>query len=569
MDKLRKFILGSSKSDYFLILVIFLLTIPTFFRLVRPGFFSMQDDLQAFRVYEMDKCFDDWQIPCRWVPDAGYQYGYPQFIYYPPSVYYAGAILHRLGFQYIDAVKTLFILGYIASAMAMFVLVKSFLGRWPGFIAAVMYSYVPYKAVEVYVRGALNEFWSLVFFPVILWSSYQLIKTLKVKYIFWLSFSLALLLVTHTLISMIFLPLFGIWVLFWLLQKKNKKVLVKLVFSGVLGVGLAAFYLLPLLLERKFAHLESLLSGYFDYRQHFVNLYKIFFSMEWGYGSSGFVNEKLNLSTGTTQWMIGLLAAGLAILNLKKKRKLAYLTLVLALTELGILFLMHLKSSFIWQGLPFLAWLQFPWRFLSVSIFLLAILSGLAVYFAKRWGAVLGIVGITSAFILYAGFFQPKDWLNISDKDKFSGASWEKQLTISIFDFLPIYATLPPYSKAPDLPEILQGDANFISYMKGSNFQDGEIEVSKDAVIRLPLFDFPGMKVRANGEVIRHYNNDCRNERYCLGLITFKLPKGKYKIEARLENTPVRKVGSIISLASLVGLGFFAVKNGKNEKVSK
>ncbi|MCX6705300.1 MAG: hypothetical protein NT162_03115 [Candidatus Woesebacteria bacterium] len=83
------------------IFVLIMLIFPTFSKLLQPGFFSMQDDLQAFRVYEMDKCFDDFQIPCRWVPDAGYQYGYPQFNFYPPLPYYLGAGLHRIGFQYI------------------------------------------------------------------------------------------------------------------------------------------------------------------------------------------------------------------------------------------------------------------------------------------------------------------------------------------------------------------------------------------------------------------------------------------------------------------------------------
>src|SRR3989338_7668545 len=108
---------------YWIILVI-VLTIPTFSQLVRPGFFPMQDDLQAMRVHQMFKCFQDLQIPCRWVPDMGYQYGYPQFNYYPPSVYYLGAILHTFGFQIIDSVKILFILGYIFSTLAMFLFLK-------------------------------------------------------------------------------------------------------------------------------------------------------------------------------------------------------------------------------------------------------------------------------------------------------------------------------------------------------------------------------------------------------------------------------------------------------------
>jgi hypothetical protein len=90
------------------------------FNLCKSGFFPMQDDLQAFRIYEMNKCFTDFQIPCRWVPDAGYEYGYPQFNYYPPSVYYLGEALYKVGFQYIDSVKILFAAGYILSALQCF-----------------------------------------------------------------------------------------------------------------------------------------------------------------------------------------------------------------------------------------------------------------------------------------------------------------------------------------------------------------------------------------------------------------------------------------------------------------
>src|SRR3990167_2777614 len=105
-------------------LLVFLFTVPSFAVLLRPGYFFMQDDLQAFRVYEMAKCIEDFQIPCRWVPDAGYQYGYPQFNYYAPSVYYAGALINLLGFQFIDSVKFLFIAGFVFGAFGMYLLGK-------------------------------------------------------------------------------------------------------------------------------------------------------------------------------------------------------------------------------------------------------------------------------------------------------------------------------------------------------------------------------------------------------------------------------------------------------------
>ncbi|OGM80564.1 hypothetical protein A2366_03530 [Candidatus Woesebacteria bacterium RIFOXYB1_FULL_33_9] len=520
----------------------------------------MQDDLQAFRVQQLDKCLEDFQIPCRWVPDAGYGYGYPQFNYYPPSVYYVGAIMHRLGLQYIDTVKILFVLGYVASALAMFVLIDSILGSWPAFVSSILYTYVPYKAVEVYVRGAMSEFWSLTFFPLILWAIYLLIKTDKYKYFIWFSVSLGLLLTTHNLMSLIFAPIAIFWTVFWLWKEKKKK-WIEIFFSGLFGIGLAAFFTLPVIIETKFVHVESMLGGYFDYRAHFVSLYKLFISREWGYGSSGFPNELLNLSTGIVQWIVGLIAVALALINYKQSlagfagkanKKISVLTFLIFIFSLLTVFMIHMKSSFIWARLPVLWWLQFPWRFLSISIFLLSILGGFAIHFSKKYKYLLGGIIIISAFVLNISFFVPKDWLNITDKDKFGGISWQKQMTISIFDYLPIYATLPPINEAPSVPEIMDGKAEVSNYKKGSDFQTGNIKVLENATIRLPVFDFPGMKVTVNGKVISHYNNDCRGEEFCYGLISFKLPDGNHMVEVRLTNTPIRKIGNYITLTSII-----------------
>lgn len=552
----------------FWVILITLLTIPTFLNLVRSGFFPMQDDLQAFRVYEMDKCFEDFQIPCRWVPDAGYQYGYPQFNFYPPLPYYLGAVMHRVGIQYIDVVKILFILGYALSALTMYVLVSDLLkSKWPGFVASVLYTYIPYKAVEVYVRGALSEFWAQIFFPLILWAIYKLIKTGKSKYLIWMSVSIFFLMTTHVLMAMIFVPVALAWALFWLFEGKWKN-LGKIFWGGVLGFSLSAFFVLPVLFEKQFVHSEGILSGYFDYRQHFVSLYKLFISREWGYGSSGFPNEKLNLSLGTVQWILGLVAAPiLAIMNLKRNKKISILTLGISAAGLVSIFMIHMKSSFIWAKLPFLWYLQFPWRFLAVSIFLLCLAAGIAIYLIPKGKYILGGLVLLAVVILNIGFYVPKDWLTINDSEKFSGVSWQKQLTISIFDYLPIYAKLPPISAAPDLPEVLDGTAEFSDYRKGSDFQTGSVEVLADATLRLPLFDFPGMQVKVNGVVINHGHNDCRNEEFCLGLVSFKLPEGKYYIETRLTDTPVRKIGNYLSLTGIVVVFWLIIK--KNEKTIK
>lgn len=543
----------------------------------------MQDDLQAMRVHQMFACFKDFQIPCRWVPDMGYQYGYPQFLYYPPSVYYLGALIHLFGIQIIDSVKILFILGYIFSALAMFIFLKAFFDgespeknfvstTLPAFFGTMLYTYIPYKALEVYVRGALNEFWSLIFFPLIFWAIYQLISKQKLKYVIFLALSIAALMLTHNLMTFIFAPLAILWCLSLLILKKTWKTIPKIFLGGLLGVGLAAFFTLPVIFEGKYAHLETLVGGYFDYRQHFVSINRLFISNQFGYGSSGFGQDNnLTLSTGQIHWVVALIGLILAFVYFKRYKNITILVIVFSIAELGVLFLIHQKSSFIWEKLPFMQYLQFPWRLLANSIFLLSLLGSATAFFIsqinKTYVKIFTILILMIIFLLHAHFYQPKEWFGISDKDKFSGPFWEKELTISIFDYLPIYAKLPPNKKAPATPEVLEGEVQFISYKKGSNYQLGEIEVKGTGVVRLPLFDFPGMEVKIDGKKVSHRHDDCRGQEYCLGLITFDLPAGYHLIKAQLIDTQIRKIGNIITLISFILLLVLVGKNYGYKKV--
>lgn len=553
----------------FLIILLILLTIPTFWTMIRPGFFPMQDDLQAFRVFEMDKCFQDFQIPCRWVPDMGYQYGYPQFNFYSPSVFYLGEVFHLFGLQFIDSVKLLFILGFILSALTMFLFLQSIFGRMPAFFGALLYTYVPFKAVQVYVRGSLSEFWALVIFPLLFWSSYQFIKTKQTKYGLFLAGSICLMLTTHNLLSILILPVLAVWCLVLLKIEKRWKMTHFLISFGLLGLGLASFFILPALFEKQYVHTETLLSGYFDYRQHFVSLQKLFLSNEWGYGSSNLgQTETLNLSTGIVQWICGIVGLLGGVLFFKKDRKLSFLIFFAGGVALLSLFMIHQKSSFIWAIIPGLNWLQFPWRFLSLSTFFLSFLGAASIYYLqflhlsflrKQQSLVAGLIFIIAAISLAVTFYHPKDWYNISDKDKFSGQSWEKQLTISIFDYLPIFAKLPPNHVAPAVPESLEGDTKIDSYSKSSNHQNGFVITTNGTTIRLPLFDFPGMETLVDIKQVSHSHDNCTNEEYCLGLITMSIPPGYHAFSAQLTDTPIRTLGNSISLASLLLLigGFF------------
>jgi hypothetical protein len=550
------------KNKIFWIISVIVITIPAFLSLLRPGLYPMQDDHHVFRMFEMNKCFNDGQIPCRWIPDAGYGYGYPQFNFYAPAIYYFGQLFYTLGFQFVDVIKILIVLGFMLGATGMYILTKEFFGNFAGFVAASFYTFAPYKAQQIYVRGSLSEFWASVFFPLILWSLYKVIKSPEKKYLAIGAVSIAGLFITHNILSFLFVPIIIFWVVFWMYKLRRPFFSFKpLNFTLILGFLLSSFFVLPMLIERGFVHSETLLGGYFDYRQHFVTFRQLFFSNNWGYGSSmlGPIDD-LSLSTGMVHWTVGLAAVLFALYKFRKDKKFPVLILGLGIIELTILFLMHQRSSFIWEAVGPLAWLQFPWRFLSLSVFLLSFMSAYTIYSLGKVKYLAGIVLIALVLMLHSGFFAPKAWFETTDEQELSGSKWEKQLTNSIFDYLPIYAHLPPDSKAAEIPEVLRGRVVFENYYKGTNYQTAKILAEDDSRVRLPLFDFPGMTVYLNGRVLPHVNTDCTGEEFCKGLITFDLPKGGYDFEVKLENTRVRILANILTLAGVSALVFLLVK---------
>lgn len=506
----------------------------------------------------MHECFKDLQLPCRWVPDMGYGFGYPQFNFYAPSVYYLGEVIHLLNVQFIDSVKIVVVLGFILSALAMFIFLRTLFGNVPALVGSLAYTYAPYKAVDVYVRGALSEFWAFIFFPLIFWAAYKFVKTRKIIYILAFSVSLGLLSITHNLMTFIFLPFAAVWVLTLIILDKKWKLVIYFLLGGLLAFLIGSFFLLPAVFESKYVHVDSVLSGYFDYRRHFASISQIFLSTDFGYGASEFgLGDDMSFSAGHIQWMTAFFGFILAIVSYfkRKERKLALLLVITGFLAIFSLFMIHPKSSPIWAMFHTLAYIQFPWRYLALSIFFLSILTAALIYYSKTYlklQLILVVLTITSLIFVNISFFKPQYWYNISDDQKFSGREWEKQLTTSIFDYLPVSAQLPPYHEAPKFPEVLEGKADFKSYNKRSNYQMGEVIVEEDALIRLPIFDFPGMKVFANGSKIKHHNNDCRGQKHCFGLITFSLPKGSHKIEVRLTNTFIRTLGNSLTV---VGVG--------------
>lgn len=547
---IRKFI----KNPFFLHLLVFLITLPVVFQLIRPGYYPMHDDFQVIRTFEVDKCFKDGQFPCRWVPDMGFGYGYPEFNYYAPLPYYVMELTHLIGFGFIASVKLFIILITLASAFGMYAFSKYlWKDELASLVGTVLYVYLPFRAVDMYVRGALPELTTMAIIPFLFLFAYKMVQEEK-RSLFWFSLSAAVLLLSHNIGTLIIMPTVCLWILLLVIKNKSWKRAPNIIASIAIAVGLAAFFVIPAWLEKNYVHIDTLTSGYFNYLAHFVSLKQMLFSTHWGYGSSQLgVGDDISLAVGITQWVLASVGV-LAVIVTKKFKHIFEIVFFLGIGWLS-LFLMHEKSSFIWEKISILSFVQFPWRFLIIAGFSFSVASGAVALLNNKllkWGIVA--ITIIATIFLYSGDFHPSQWLSVSDKDKLSGEAWTKAITASLYDYLPVSVKKAPDFEAKAEPNVIMGKVN-ISGDKGTNWQNWKVNVlSESAILELQVYYFPNWTVKVDGKDAKiNYDN-------VHGLINITLAKGEHNVEARLANTKVRGITNIISAISLLGLVYVLIK---------
>lgn len=618
LDQVRKLVKAIRGPDFiFLLLVILFSSLASRHLIFERGYFMMHDDLQMMRQLQMEKCFKDMQIPCRWVPDMAYGYGFPLFNFYPPLPYLVGELFRVVGFSFVETVKLTFALSIFLSGIFMYFFAKEVFGRLGGLLSSVFYVWAPYHSVDVFVRGAMNESWALVWFPVICYSFLRFIKSYNppvdkrigakslrsfiasdsFKYWVTLCVSWSMLLLSHNLMVLIFAPIFGLFCFTVILLKKRYSVFLPLVCAGFGALSLAAFFTIPAIFENKYTHVDSVLVGYYDYTAHFVSLYQLLISRFWGYGPSvwGAEADGMPFQVGHLHWTISIVVLLILVFMLMRNSKKIwnfvsnknYVSLVLFFIFAGWLsaFMAHQKSAFLWKIIFPLKYLQFPWRFLTLTIFSFSFVSGalpilvtsfisektfLKKIFARllRTALVLGLS--LMLVILNWSYFRPDGGRNgaVTDEAKFSGLAWELQQTAGIYDYLPKQAKIAPNGPRKEIVEVMEGEVEYSEAVMGTNWATFKINVGSDlAVVRINIIDFPKWAVFVDGKEVKKYVPD----EEMFGRFWVDVGKGNHLVKVRLHNTPIRTVSNVVSLASLLLLCAIIIGRGRsigNEKIS-
>lgn len=522
-----------------------------------PGYFFHHDDLQVMRVFEMRKCFEDFQIPCRWVPDMGYGNGYPLFNFYSVLPYYIGGFL-TFFFGFVGAAKGLFFLAVLTGGISMYFLGSELFGKSGGMTAGILYAYAPYRALDAFVRGAIAESFALAIIPLVFYFNLRLLRYGRFRDFIGLAISFGGFLMCHNIMTMFFMPFFVIWNVFWL-YRLGRKHLPKMVISHGLGIGLAAFFLFPIFLEKDLVHTETLLQFGSDFRAHFVTFPQLFFDRKWDFGASVFgPGDTISFQVGWPHWWLviaGAITSVWSLLKFKKKEVHKWENFSLFVILAGIfsvsVFLTHNKSAFIWEAIGPLQYAQFPWRFLAIAIFTTSLIGGLIVFtLPKKIRTLMCVLIAVVTIALNWNYFTPKDFYPwIDDKTKLADPLWEIQQKAGVLDYLPQTAWLEPQSRAPDYPEVRKGEIKSDSFKVYTDHFDSRITVISDATVEFPVLDFPDWQLWINGQKADHFYDKH------WGRISIDLKPGSYTIYGKLQNTPVRTISNWITLLSFISIG--------------
>lgn len=431
------------------------------------------------------------------------------------------------------------------------------------FLFSLLYTFALYRIIDFSYRGALGEYISFTFLPIIFWGLYEILYgNYKHKW-YIISIGFSCLIYTHLLSAfLIFLMVCITLLVCYKTILKTPSRVIYLGIAGIVSLLLSSFFLFPMF--------EQLRDNSFYFQTHPLadeigpQSYAVR-RILWGM-FSGLSDQKLRIET------IGILLMIPLLFRIAIKGKHPYLKFADISMVCGFILIFAVSDQFPWYTFPFnkLAILQFPFRLLQPASFLLAC-SG-AIYMtiiARQNNRVLLIIcliigGITLSLKTSGGVYQGYNTYKISNTADYN----LDNLEIVGAEYLP---SIIPSTETEDIRYRIQfivdrgqtintqDTTSIISNIDRSKARfNFDIKTQQEGKIVLPLLYYKGYKATLNGA-------DINVEQSKEGLLEITVPKSG-KVEVWYNCTSVQRFSLIISLISLLGLLIYVYFNRSSKR---
>ena len=425
----------------------------------------------------------------------------------------------------------------------------------------MLYLYAPYHAVNIYVRGDVAEFYAYGFVPLVFLGLYKIYKENLYKHVFLVALFFALVIISHNLTAFIITPFYLLFSIFLFIKNKNRA---NLFIALGLGVLLSSFYSLPAILEMNYTNVVSQVGGGANFRDHFVCLSQ-FWTSQWGFGGSakGCI-DGISFMIGKYHILASVLSI-LATLFLLLKRNFKVLekdtiqivTLFLSFLLLSV-FLMLSASQFIWDSLPAMEYIQYPWRFLLIASFSVSFLSGglfllLKQYINPRIYMIVIFSACIAVVFLNFKFFSPQTILAKDSSDYVSKNALNWDISKITSEYMPKKFMKPKnISQIANLKSVENNNIRLESYSKKTNRIELNLRTVQKTNVVVPLAYFPAWRAYLNGREV--------STKEATKGTSVQLVPGKNNLVFAYKETKTETIGNILSISGIVLLALGIIK---------
>lgn len=530
-------------KKYLLILIV--LSTLALWPFFKSGYFESHDgEWMVIRFTAFHQTLSSGQFPVRFVDRLNNNYGYPVFNFLYPLPFYLSEIPKLAGFGFVESIKVTFVLSTIASVLAMFWALSQTFSKTSSLAGAIVYLFVPYRFVDLYVRGSLGESVAFAFVPLILGSIAKIQKGEK-KYLPILSLSISALILSHNVIALLFMPFFVVFAS--LLMGKG---VLQLVVPFVLGILISAFFTFSALFDLQYVRLSQIKVS--EIGNHLVDISKLIIPT-WGYGPNPNSAGGLSVQFGIVTLLV-IFASSYRMVTTKKHFKIVTFLLFCALA----IFILNTKfSSALWGIIPGADIIQFSWRLHAIVTFIAAFMAAYILDSSKK-KILFSTLLISAAVFSTIAYTKPTAFT-----DKGDGYYSTNEDTTNVRDeYLPLWVLAKPTTRANEKIVVDTNIAVIKSQtIKPANYQT-QLTLAQPSKITINTIYFPGWQVKSDGQKVPISVDN----RY--GLINFALPQGEHEVIIKYTNEGIHLKSEVVSTVALLITGAYFFKLWRKQNFS-